>query len=136
MRLLSGTSIRVKLGALVVLPTLVVLALTTTKVVDLQHSADRAARLSSAMRVNAVVTALVHQIQLERGLSSGFVSSTGAKFAAEVDAQRTRSDEALATFADTVETVDLDACGPELAALLSPTRDDLARLEERRAKVA
>jgi len=42
------------------------------------------------------VSELVHQLQLERGLSSGFLSSRGSQFAAELGAQRPKTDGARA----------------------------------------
>ena len=136
MRLLTGTSIKVKLGALVIAPTLAILGLTTAKLLDLQDSADRAARLSSAMAVDRDATALVHQLQLERGFSSGFLSSAGAKFADEVTAQRAATDAALATFDGTVDTTDVAAFGPEYVDLLATVRDDLTGLADMRAQVS
>ncbi len=136
MRLLTHMSIKVKLGALVVVPTLVVLVLMASQVVDLQSSADAAGRLSTAMTVNRDATALVHQLQLERGLSSGFLSSGGVNFADDVPRQRAATDAALATFVDTVAATDIEAFGPEYVDLLSTAQDDLAGLADMRTKVS
>ena len=43
-------------------------------------------------------SALVHEVQRERGLSGGFLGSKGTELRAELTAQRSRTDARLAAF--------------------------------------
>ena len=45
-----------------------------------------------------VMSAVVHEMQIERGMTSGFMSSGGTQFATELPAQRKNTDAAIAAF--------------------------------------
>jgi len=49
-------------------------------------------QVKTMVRVSAAVSKLVHEIQKERGMTSGFIASGGTKFAGEIPAQRQEVD--------------------------------------------
>jgi methyl-accepting chemotaxis protein len=53
-------------------------------------------QLEALVSASAAVSATVHELQTERGLSAGVLASKGQAFGAELLAQRTRTDEAVA----------------------------------------
>ncbi len=74
----------------------------------------------------ATVGALVHELQIERGLSAGFLASKGQKFRDELGKQRGGSDATLARF-------QAEGADPGRAAALAPLR---ATIEEAAKAVA
>lgn len=57
-----------------------------------EYQLERLATLVSA------TTSVIHELQIERGYSAGFVASDGKRFAAELPAQRARVDSARSAF--------------------------------------
>ena len=51
--------------------------------------------LLTQISISAKASNLIHELQKERGLSAGFLSSKGAKFSSELKAQRNSTDSAL-----------------------------------------
>ncbi len=78
------------------------------------------------------VSALVHELQRERGASALFLGSKGQQFGAELGQQRRRTDAALAGF--TAAAADLTADGA-VGAGLAAARKDLGALAAQRGKV-
>lgn len=98
------------------------------------HYRDRANlhRILELGQVVQATTALVHELQRERGLSTGFVASAGARFDRELAAQRTRCDQALA---HALDAWDGPRSGPALTSTLASVRFDLADLGRLREDV-
>lgn len=74
---------------------------------------------------------LAHELQKERGMSAGFISSHGAQFGPELEAQRRATDDALARYAEDILAGDAAAVGPE-----NPTDDNARYAAERRERLA
>jgi methyl-accepting chemotaxis protein len=73
-------------------------------------------------------SALVHELQKERGMSAGFIGSRGAKFATELPRQRQETDARLKQYEQLAGVY-------EGRVPLSASRQNLARLEESRKGV-
>jgi methyl-accepting chemotaxis protein len=91
----EDTRIRTKLFALAMLPVLGLTYLAVELARDRHADATAAERLSRLVAVGTAIGDLLHETQRERGGTSLFVSSKGAKFAAELPAQRAETDERL-----------------------------------------
>jgi methyl-accepting chemotaxis protein len=65
------------------------------KVSEDQRSLVTGHEAVQAAETESLVSALVHQLQLERGLTSGFLTSKGAQFAAELKTQRPKTNQAM-----------------------------------------
>lgn len=98
--------VRWKLTAVVLIPTLATVALAGTRIAASASDArtfDRAASLASLGRQ---VTALVHELQAERDLSSGYVASTRARGGDAVRQQRTVVDRAVNAYRNAAKSID------------------------------
>lgn len=121
------SGIRGKLSLAAGLPMLVALGFALTVVYrDFavwrdQRKLERLASLATA------TTGLVHTLQAERGMSSGFVASGGAKFATELPAQRTLSDSARALFAREAASVNVPSAA-DAALAVQQALDALAEV--------
>ena len=84
-------SIRVRL---LLLFSALVLGMAWYLVADVSHQFARlqeGSRISAVSEVAVASSALVHELQKERGLSAGFIGSRGEKFRAELEKQRQSS---------------------------------------------
>jgi diguanylate cyclase (GGDEF)-like protein/PAS domain S-box-containing protein len=76
---------------------------------------------------------LIHELQKERGMSSGFISSSGVNFGHELQFQRQATDKAITALQ--IATQKLPADAAELAILSRSTLDELNRLPEMRGRI-
>jgi len=81
-------------------------------------------------------TALIHEVQRERGLSSGFVASSGTQFAAELEVQRLHTDGALGHALEGWSTLHEDRLPAPLVHTLATVRERLSELELLRIDVS
>jgi methyl-accepting chemotaxis protein len=78
---------------------------------------------------------VVHELQKERGRSSGFLGSRGQKFAFELQNQRASTDRALEGFTRHLGQFDAQVYGGELATTLKRATTMAGELSNRREKV-
>ncbi len=65
-------------------------------------------QVKTMVHVSATVSRLVHEIQKERGMTSGFIASGGTKFANELPAQRQEVDREAETLKKFISENDMD----------------------------
>jgi methyl-accepting chemotaxis protein len=88
--------LRGRIFSLLLLPLLGLVALSAVLIDGKVQTAGAMRRVSAFTDLITDTSGLVHAIQLERGLSGGFLGSKGLEFNADLTAQRTRTDAALA----------------------------------------
>jgi methyl-accepting chemotaxis protein len=76
-------------------------------------------------------SALVHEVQRERGYSSGFLGSKGAEFGSELKEQRLHTDQRLTAFDDRVRSVGIDLP----AGLTASARDAFGAIGDIRRRI-
>lgn len=132
MMALHNLSIRNKLLLILLLPVLGLLYFAVDSIVERQRTHAEMQRLEARAELAGRISALVHETQKERGMSSGFLGSRGARFADELPRQRQATDrqlQALDGFLADIEAQTLDAA---LERRLSAARERLAMLEQQR----
>ena len=67
------------------------------------------AQTEALMNLASSIGNLVHQLQIERGMSAGFLQSKGAKFSQELPGARAESDKKLATLQESYRKVSADS---------------------------
>ncbi|AXV17648.1 methyl-accepting chemotaxis protein (plasmid) [Neorhizobium sp. SOG26] len=77
---------------------------------------------------------VVHSLQIERGLTTGFLTSRGTTNGPELRQARTASDSAMAGFADAMNTI-MAAVDTDLSSARRSLEDKLARITALRASV-
>ena len=95
MQFLNHFTLKSKIIVLALLPLIVCVVLMLIKLKSTQDSLSANKSLSAQIIISAKVSDLIHELQKERGLSAGFLSSKGAKFSSELRAQRDNTDSAL-----------------------------------------
>ena len=81
------------------------------------------------------VSRLVHELQRERGNSSGFLSSHGTAVRNELAAQRVETDKRMAALGDRLARLDAAAISPEFATQLQTVLKKLDGLKAQRAAI-
>jgi methyl-accepting chemotaxis protein len=96
--------------------------------------ANAARAVLSATDLAQSASLAIHELQRERGMSSGFVASKGQQFAAELTPQRQASNQRIRSLQDTSSTLALDASG--VAAALNNATSELKKIEGLRKSVS
>src|SRR6185369_4791782 len=86
--MLKNMSIRLKLLLMVLAPVIGLLVFSTREVVEKYHVLESVSETRTLTGLAVRVGSLSHEIQKERGLSSGFINSKGEKFRDELAKQR------------------------------------------------
>ena len=92
-------------------------------------------RVERLAELAPTVSALVHELQKERGRSAGFIGSKGKVFAQELPKQRKATDASLAQLQDALVSFDFSPYGPVLSERSQGALSDLAALAEKRTSV-
>ena len=91
-------NIRKKLMALLLFPLIFLLLLIFIQLRTLYKDYVQASKISKLVYVINDISNLVHETQVERGMSSGFLGSGGILYKEELKLQRTKSDKAYMIF--------------------------------------
>jgi len=127
--------IRGKMLLMTGLPLLLAFGFATSVVVSEYNLWQSQRQLSRAMSLVKTATALIHELQTERGMSAGFADSGGTKFANELVGQRTLVDSArrqLETAALAVDDSTSAQASKALLAQLDTVNMVRVSLDERR----
>ncbi|MEM6638423.1 MAG: nitrate- and nitrite sensing domain-containing protein [Pseudomonadota bacterium] len=126
---------RLRLVALVAIPTLAALVAGTNEYLVALDDKRDAVATGLLFEQTMAGLAAVHEIQKERGMSAGHLSSDGAKFADELRRQRVLTDNAVEAYRSLSQTINEESAYPryrqnQIAALTS-----FNQLNEMRASV-
>ena len=77
-----------------------------------------------------------HELQKERGMSSGFLNSKGSKFAENLMAQRKTSDAAITRLTDSIRRIDRTTVGPRYIKLLDAANEPFSELVKKREQIS
>ena len=95
-------------------------------------------RVQAESLVNLVIELgeTVHELQKERGMSSGFLNSKGSKFAENLTAQRKLSDTAISRLNENIRRIEASMVGPRYIKLLETVSEPLAELVKKREQIS
>lgn len=128
MRRLFDLPIRRKF-AVVILPLIItVLCFDFLKIQDKFLDYKDASRLNKAITLGIEINHVVHELQKERSISTGYLASEGESFLEDLQIQRERTDSTLNQFYD-------ELVRPDLGALLELHENDLVYLKENFDKI-
>ena len=99
---------------------------------------DYQARVQAESLVGLVVELgeAAHELQKERGMSSGFLNSKGSKFADNLTTQRKQSDAAISRLNENIRRIDPSTVGPRYIKLLETVSDPLSELVKMREQIS
>jgi methyl-accepting chemotaxis protein len=132
---MSNLRLRPLLIALVVIPCVVASLLALEWARERRGSSEQARALERMAELAVVIGDLLHETQRERGASSVFLSSKGAKFAEQVKTQRASTDKVRLRFVEVLE--DQRSYWPShVVATLELANSSLRDIESRRREVS
>ncbi|MBN2807871.1 MAG: nitrate- and nitrite sensing domain-containing protein [Deltaproteobacteria bacterium] len=97
-RLLQNLSIKTKIGLIVLLPLCGYLITSALNLLGTYHEFQSAENIISMVEFDGRISLLVHELQKERGASSGFLASKGQRFVEILKKQRQDTDQKAADY--------------------------------------
>ncbi len=133
---LSDFKISVRTYFALILPVFGMLLFSGYIIVGQYNSLRSIEKLSTLVRIAPDISALVHEMQKERGLSAGYIGSGGgSKFAADLNSQRKSTDKAKLYLDNILEGFDANSYGEVLSAKIKDARSALYKLSSVRKDV-
>ncbi|WP_169309128.1 methyl-accepting chemotaxis protein [Desulforhopalus sp. IMCC35007] len=134
--LLQNLSIKTKIGLIILLPMCGYLVTSGINLVTTYAKVRSDKNIITMVEFSGQISLLVHELQKERGASSGFLASKGTKFEVILDNQRTATDEKSANYRKSLTTLQEQAAGATLAVKTRQVETILKELDRTRQKVS
>ncbi len=132
---LNQLSFGQRLAAIVLFPLLAFIAslgyLLSSVIDENQHIET----LKAVPEFSASASALIHNLQIERGLSAGYIGSKGRKFSAKLDSHVSNTDTTLTAFRNSIDHEKLQALHPGIERDLQQLLAQLDQLDATRASI-
>jgi len=136
MAFFKNAKISLRIVAALVLPILAMLFFAGSETLQKQQQASDFSQLQRLAGLAPDISALVHELQKERGISAGFLASRGQKFGAAVNEQRSVTDERRGVLQTALEGFDSQAYGDAFLSKVETMQETLIALDERRGAVS
>ena len=133
--MLSKLSIKQKLILIMLIPLLVVILLAAKLAVDSFSTSKNLRSLENVVVLSTKIGALVHETQKERGMTAGFLGSSGEKFKVELPTQRINVDEKLKDLNSFLDVFNKNDYSPEFLENLNAGLKKLENLSDTRSGV-
>ncbi|MDZ7817470.1 MAG: nitrate- and nitrite sensing domain-containing protein [Aliarcobacter sp.] len=130
--MLSRLSIKQKLILIMLIPLTVVILLAAKLAVDSYRTSSNLKSLDKVVVLSTKIGALVHETQKERGMTAGFLGSSGEKFKDELPKQRINVDERLRELNDFLNSFNKNEYSPEFIENLNSGLEKLKNLSNTR----
>ncbi|GAB4350091.1 MAG: methyl-accepting chemotaxis protein [Gammaproteobacteria bacterium] len=127
--------LRVKFLLVVGIPLAGLLLFSALQVWDRSAFVDEMSTLRTGVAVATEASALVHELQKERGMSAGYLGSKGAKFGPQLNQQRQLTSSRLARLRGQIGTRSMQSVDGDALRLLTTALERLERLDSHRAAV-
>jgi len=124
-----------KLGLMLLIPLVGVILLSALLMYDTGRSLSEHRTLSSLARFGVHASALVHELQKERGMTAGYLGAEGGAFGEELQRQRKATDTRQAELRTFLETFDATGIDTTFARQLTAATERLTRLPQVRKEV-
>ncbi len=133
----SRFKIRTRIGVALAVPLLGLLVLAAIAVGGQWRIAGEMDRLDALASLAPEISAMVHELQKERGASAGFIGKRGqGAFAERLTSQRQSTDAQYEQFAAAINAFDTAAYGPVFQGKLKEALDMVSQLQQQRAAVS
>ncbi|MEH3146163.1 MAG: nitrate- and nitrite sensing domain-containing protein [Methylobacterium frigidaeris] len=132
--LILGT-LRSRIAAVALVPCLAFAVVASLAVSERVVQSRNMHRLEGLTGLAGRISAVIHEVQRERGASNLFLNARGGQFAEELAAQHRLSDAALAELAAALGTVDRAEMAPDFATKVEAANRRIAGIGERRRAV-
>ncbi|NIA70902.1 HAMP domain-containing protein [Pelagibius litoralis] len=136
-KLLRNTKIRTRIGVALALPLIGLLVMSFLSIGEQVKVAGDMKRLQELSTLAPDISALVHELQKERGASAGFIGKKGeGAFSERLNKQREVTDQQLGHFAAAIDAFDAAAFGTVFEGKLQAALENVEQLDQQRAEVS
>jgi len=135
-QVMRNSRVSARVGAAVLLPLAVLVGLSGYFVADKMEEKRASEHVQAIMAAMPAISGLTHEMQRERGMSSGFAGSRGAAFAAELPVQIDNTNLAIEGFLDDVADRMPSADSAVLSTVVNRTKEYLSELPVIRSRIA
>lgn len=132
---LLHTKLKTRISVLVLIPLLGLLLPSTMLVMQSWTEANEMDRLNKLAQIAPTISALVHEMQKERGASAGFTGSKGTKFADTLVSQRKTTNEKRQKLLSTLDAFQVAPYGSAFKEKVTTARTALTKMNGTRAQV-
>ncbi|MBN9428344.1 MAG: nitrate- and nitrite sensing domain-containing protein, partial [Burkholderiales bacterium] len=136
MNWLKNLRIGVRMVLMLALPLLATAYFGGGDIIAKRQSALDMQQLEALASLSVRLGSLAHELQRERGMSAGFIGSSGRDFAADMPAQRSASDQRAAELQAELDRIPDDQLGSDLKQSIEAARQRLKLLGERREAIS
>ena len=136
MNFLSNLKISAKLLLLTSIPTLALIIFAGIAVLDKMEVSAQMSNVETMSRISARISALVHEMQAERGMTAGFLASGGKSFAGQIDGQRRTVDEKATLLQDFLKSINTTILDPHFMAKLNDGLSALGSRQDTRQRIS
>lgn len=126
---------RSKLTLMGSIPALALLFFAVTAVQEKREQLTEVSRLENLVQLSVKIGELGHELQKERGLSAGYISSKGSSNATELPLQRQLTDLKVASLQAALDGFDAAVFGSKLQDALATAKKDLQDMARTRAAI-
>ena len=134
--MLDKLSLKAKLALVAAVPIVVMLVLGINGAWQKHADYKKQEQADTLSRLVVNLGEVVHELQKERGISAGFMSSQGAKFADSLTAQRKLTDENISRLQQSIGLIDRSFVGPRYIKLLETVGGPLSELVKNREQIS
>ncbi|MDP6567092.1 MAG: nitrate- and nitrite sensing domain-containing protein [Alphaproteobacteria bacterium] len=135
MQVFKNIKIGVRLILAVSLPILGLLAYSGLTITEKYRTAGEMEQLNGLARLAPPISALVHEMQKERGQSAGFIGSKGVKFADTLPRQRADTNDKKQALNQALQAFDAASHGQGLVNLIKGATEAVAKLDGMRGQI-
>ena len=135
-RRLDFLGIRSRIVLLGLLPFLAFVGVMSWLVIERTSTAHTLSEMREIAALGTKIGTLVHNLQIERGMSALYLGSKGTKFADEIKAQRASTDSVKQIFTDAAAEISSRLTAPEAIARLQRAADKLKSIDKTRSDVS
>ena len=136
MSVLRDLRVRYKILLLLLVPLLGLIYFAIGGILDRSRTAGQMVAIQKLSGLAIAASGLVHEAQKERGMTAGFLGSSGKQFQVELPAQRSATDRKVAELRGFLQGFDAAAYGSQFAGALSGALAKVDQLEGMRRGVS
>ena len=136
MSALFRLGVTARIFSLIALALAGIITVSTFLIMERRSAAVEMEALNELSQFAPVVSAVVHELQKERGMSAGFIGSKGVNFKATLPGQRDDSNKRRAAFLQGMEKFPFELYGEDIANEMGIAAEALTKLDATRASVS
>ena len=134
--MLKNMSIKAKLSLLIFIPIVALLLISVKTLVSDYQKVNSLKGLEVAVKLSTKISTLVHETQKERGMTAGFLGSSGKKFSTELNSQRELTNKRLNELKSFLNNNDLSSISIAINNTVNSAMQDFNKLSDIRNKVS